>query len=254
MRRISIAAVVAGLASLAGGWLALGASGNDRRPAAAARHAAARPATVVASDSDGGLPPLPSKTHPRVVQPVAGAVAPAGDGSAGVAADPGLSSAHDAKPTEAASAAIAGEHPASGGSNAVTHAVALPNGVALPPLEAPEAVKQIIQAGNGIARTPYIWGGGHGKWLDKGYDCSGSVSFALASAGLLSSSETSGQLMSFGKPGPGRWVTIYANGGHVFLEVAGIRFDTGAQSVTGSRWANTGRSTAGFVARHPAGL
>jgi hypothetical protein len=136
----------------------------------------------------------------------------------------------------------------------VTKAIALGNGVALPPLEAPEAVKQMIQAANGIARTPYIWGGGHGKWLDKGYDCSGSVSFVLASAGLLSSSETSGQLMSFGAPGPGKWVTIYANGGHVFLEVAGIRFDTGAQSVTGSRWANTGRSTAGFVARHPAGL
>jgi cell wall-associated NlpC family hydrolase len=254
MRRISIAALAVGLASLLAGWLALGASGSDRRPAPVAQHAVAPQATAVPADSAAGLPPLPSKTRARVVQPVAGGASASAGGSAAVAADPGLSGAADAKPTRAASAAIAGEHPASGGSNAVTRAIALPNGVALPPLEAPEAVKQIIEAGNGIARTPYIWGGGHGKWLDKGYDCSGSVSFVLASAGLLSVSETSGQLMSFGKPGPGKWVTIFANGGHVFLEVAGIRFDTGAQSVTGSRWANDGRSTAGFVARHPAGL
>jgi hypothetical protein len=130
----------------------------------------------------------------------------------------------------------------------------LGNGVALPPLEAPEAVKQIIEAGNGIARTPYIWGGGHGKWQDTGYDCSGSVSFALAAAGLLSAPLASGPLMSWGEPGKGKWVTIYANDGHVFLEVAGIRFDTSAQRVTGSRWINEMRSTDGFVARHPAGL
>jgi hypothetical protein len=250
MRRISIAALLAGLASLLGGWLALGAAGSDRAPARASAHAAAAPAAPAATSvTTAGLPPLPSKTHARVVQPVAG-----GAKTADTAVDPSLGGAGDAKPTRAASAAIQGAHPASGGSNAVTHAIALPNGVALPPLEAPEAVKQIIEAGNGIARTPYIWGGGHGKWLDKGYDCSGSVSFVLASAGLLSTTETSGQLMSFGDAGPGKWVTIFASNGHVFLEVAGIRFDTGAQSVTGSRWANTGRSTAGFVARHPAGL
>jgi cell wall-associated NlpC family hydrolase len=249
MRRIWVAALVAGLASLAAGWFALGAAGDDRAPAPAAARAQVR-ATATA-DPDSGLPPLPTKSRARVVQPVAGGTG--GSADAAVAPDPGLTS-NDAKPTRAATRAIQGAHPASGGSNSVTEAIALGNGVALPPLDAPEAVKQMIQAGNGIARTPYIWGGGHGKWLDKGYDCSGSVSFVLAAAGLLSVSETSGQLMSFGQPGPGKWVTIYANGGHVFLEVAGIRFDTGAQSVTGSRWAPTGRSTAGFVARHPAGL
>jgi cell wall-associated NlpC family hydrolase len=248
MRRIWVAALVAGLASLAAGWFALGAAGNDRAPVVHAAKAHA----VATADPDAGLPPLPSKTHARVVQPVAGGTGVA-SADAAVTPDPGLTS-HDAKPTRAATQAVEGAHPASGGSNSVTQAVALGNGVALPPLDAPDAVKQMIQAGNGIARTPYIWGGGHGKWLDKGYDCSGSVSFVLAAAGLLSSSETSGQLMSFGDPGPGKWVTIYANGGHVFLEVAGIRFDTGAQSVTGSRWASTGRSTAGFVARHPVGL
>jgi hypothetical protein len=115
-------------------------------------------------------------------------------------------------------------------------------------------VKQIIEAGNVIARSPYKWGGGHGKWLDNGYDCSGSVSFALAAAGLLDGPLASGPLMGWGKPGKGEWVTIYSNPGHVFMEVAGIRFDTSGQRVTGSRWQNDMRSTAGFVARHPAGL
>jgi cell wall-associated NlpC family hydrolase len=245
MRRFTVAGVLVVLACVAAGWLALGAAGSDRPAVRAAARAAA-----VDKTAESSLPPLPAKSRARVVQPVAGDATPS---SADVAADPGLTAA-DSKPTAPASAAIKGSHPASGGANAVDHAIALGNGVALPPLEAPEAVKQIIEAGNGIARTPYIWGGGHGKWLDKGYDCSGSVSFVLASAGLLSGPETSGQLMSFGKAGRGKWVTIYANDGHVFLEVAGVRFDTGAQRVTGSRWANDGRSTAGFAARHPAGL
>jgi cell wall-associated NlpC family hydrolase len=244
MRRVYMTAILAGIAALTGGYFALGAAGKDQ-PVRSKVVASAKP------DVQVELPPLPKGSSAKAVQPVAGE--PTTSPDAATAPDPGLSDAGDA-PTRAASKAVQGKYKASGGSNAVSHAVALGNGVALPPLEAPEAVKQIIEAGNGIARTPYIWGGGHGKWLDKGYDCSGSVSFALASAGLLDSSLTSGQLMSWGSPGKGKWVTIYANGGHVFLEVAGIRFDTGAQRVTGSRWANDGRSTAGFVARHPAGL
>jgi hypothetical protein len=141
-----------------------------------------------------------------------------------------------------------------GGRGSVTQATALSNGIAVPPLEAPEAVRRMIEAGNVIARSPYIWGGGHGKWIDKGYDCSGSVSFVLAAAGYLSGPLDSGHLAQWGQPGPGRWVTIYANAGHVFMEVAGIRFDTVARAVTGSRWANGGRSTAGFAVRHPPGL
>ena len=133
-------------------------------------------------------------------------------------------------------------------------ATALPNGIALPPLEAPEAVRQMIEAGNVIARSPYLWGGGHGKWVDEGYDCSGSVSFVLASAGYLEAPLASGPLMSWGEPGPGKWVTIYSHQGHVFMEVAGIRFDTSGARETGSRWQNELRSTAGFVARHPPGL
>jgi cell wall-associated NlpC family hydrolase len=137
---------------------------------------------------------------------------------------------------------------------AISDAEILKNGIALPPIEAPEPVRQIIEAGNSIARTPYLWGGGHGKWLDKGYDCSGSISYALAAAGLLNGPLDSGRLMGWGAPGAGRWVTIYANPGHVYLVVAGVRFDTSGQRSTGSRWQSAMRPGGGFVARHPPGL
>ena len=130
----------------------------------------------------------------------------------------------------------------------------LGNGIALPPLEAPSAVKAIFEAGNTIARSPYKWGGGHGKWQDNGYDCSGSVSYALAAAGLLDRPLASGPLMSWGRPGPGRWITIWSNPGHVFMTVAGVRFDTVARGQTGSRWIDADVSTKGYVARHPEGL
>ena len=130
----------------------------------------------------------------------------------------------------------------------------LPNGVALPPLEAPAAVRAIFEAGNTIARSPYKWGGGHGKWQDNGYDCSGSVSYALAAAGLLDGPMASGPFMSWGKPGKGKWITIYTNPGHMFMVVAGVRFDTVARGQTGSRWINSQVSTKGYVARHPPGL
>jgi cell wall-associated NlpC family hydrolase len=248
MRRFALAFTSCGLLTLGGGYLALGAAGQDTPMPAAAT---ATPSPLVAQQSDDAvsLPPLPTQSRARSVAPVAGAQG----ASTAAAADPGLS-ATDSKPTKQASGAIQGKNPASGGSNAVDKAVALGNGVALPPLEAPEAVKQIIEAGNGIARTPYKWGGGHGKWQDTGYDCSGSVSFVLAAAGLLGGPLASGPLMSWGEAGKGKWVTIYANNGHVFLEVAGIRFDTSAAKITGSRWINEMRPTTGFVARHPAGL
>ena len=130
----------------------------------------------------------------------------------------------------------------------------LKNGVALPPLEAPPEVRAIFEAGNTIARSPYKWGGGHGKWQDTGYDCSGSVSYALASAGLLDRPMASGPLMRYGKPGKGKWITIYSNPGHVWMVVAGVRFDTVARGQTGSRWINSNADTSGYVARHPPGF
>jgi cell wall-associated NlpC family hydrolase len=118
----------------------------------------------------------------------------------------------------------------------------------------PSRVRSIIAAGDRIAGKPYKYGGGHGRWEDTGYDCSGSVSYALHGAGLLSSALTSGDFMSWGSPGPGRWVTIYASPGHVYMVVAGRRFDTTGRDESGSRWQASARSDAGYVIRHPPGL
>jgi cell wall-associated NlpC family hydrolase len=130
----------------------------------------------------------------------------------------------------------------------------LSDGTAVAPENAPEVVKRVIMAGNEIAKFPYKWGGGHGAWRDSGYDCSGSVSFALAGAGLLGSPLTSGGFMNYGAPGQGRWITIYANNGHIFMFVAGLRFDTSGQGRAGTRWQAESRSTAGFAERHIPGL
>jgi cell wall-associated NlpC family hydrolase len=133
-------------------------------------------------------------------------------------------------------------------------------GLAIIPDTAPRKLVALMHAANDVARKPYVYGGGHGRnageiWADSAYDCSGSVSYALAAAGYLKGPETSGTLMSFGKPGPGRWVTIYANGGHAFMVVAGLRFDTSGRQVTGTRWQDAkARSYAGFTVRHPIGL
>jgi septal ring factor EnvC (AmiA/AmiB activator) len=115
------------------------------------------------------------------------------------------------------------------------------------------AVARVIAAANQIASTPYVWGGGHGG-ASGGYDCSGSISYALAAGGLLSGALDSTGFMSWGEPGPGSRITVYANAGHAFMIVDGRRFDTSALSGGGTRWTSAGRSTAGFVARHPPGL
>jgi cell wall-associated NlpC family hydrolase len=130
----------------------------------------------------------------------------------------------------------------------------LPDGTAVAPDNAPEVVKRVILAANEIAKFPYKWGGGHGAWRDNGYDCSGSVSFALAGAGLLTRPLTSGLFMNYGAPGRGRWITIYANPGHIFMVIAGLRFDTSGQGRAGTRWQAEPRSTTGFAERHIPGL
>jgi cell wall-associated NlpC family hydrolase len=129
------------------------------------------------------------------------------------------------------------------------------DGLARAPGNAPESVRMVIAGGNSIADFPYVWGGGHGAFEDSGYDCSGSVSYALAAAGLLGRPLASGPLMDYGEPGRGKWITIYSNPGHVFMVVGGLRFDTSGRSgPRGSRWQAAGRSISGFVARHPPGL
>jgi cell wall-associated NlpC family hydrolase len=189
-----------------------------------------------------------------------------------------------AQPTAAPSAPTAAEiaadpsklPPASAGSNgtSVPHASSLSRdaifahrrggdpsnallltGVALAPPDAPEAVKGAINAANMIIGRPYIWGGGHASFYSRGYDCSGSVSFALFGGGLIPRPLTSGDLEHWGAPGPGKWITVYANAGHTFAEIAGLRWDTvGDEQGTGPRWHLATTSTAGFVVRHPPGL
>jgi peptidoglycan hydrolase CwlO-like protein len=133
-------------------------------------------------------------------------------------------------------------------------ATLLPNGQAAAPASAPPAVKAVIAAANSIATTPYIWGGGHGSFSSPGYDCSGAVSFALNGGGFLSSPLDSTGLETWGEAGSGSWITVYANSGHAWAVIAGLRWDTsGDISGTGPRWHSDMASTSGFIARHPSG-
>jgi hypothetical protein len=130
----------------------------------------------------------------------------------------------------------------------------LANGMLIPPKSAPPRVKAVIAAANRIRTKPYIWGGGHASWRARGYDCSGSVSFALHGGEFLQSPLVSGAMMRWEAPGKGRWITVYANGGHAYAVIAGYRWDTAGDSQgTGPRWHPEMLSNRGFAARHPLG-
>ena len=133
-------------------------------------------------------------------------------------------------------------------------AVVGPDGLAVAPADAPPQVQAIIAAGNRIATKPYKYGGGHGKWEDSGYDCSGSMSYAFHGAGMLDEALDSSGFMSWGEPGKGTWVTIYAKGSHAYMIVAGLRFDTSGRANQGTRWQADMRSASGYTVRHPEGL
>ncbi|MFN2612126.1 MAG: peptidoglycan endopeptidase [Solirubrobacterales bacterium] len=140
-------------------------------------------------------------------------------------------------------------------------ATLLTNGTAVAPAGAPTAVVNAIAAGNQIRNRKYVWGGGHRSFFSKGYDCSGAVSYVLHGAGLLASPIPSGPLMSWGAPGPGSWITVYANRGHTYMVVAGLRFDTSSAGETirrgkpgtGPRWRTALRPTTGYAVRHYVG-
>ena len=128
------------------------------------------------------------------------------------------------------------------------------NGDAIPPSNAPLAVRGAIEAANQIDNLPYIWGGGHGSFTASGYDCSGAVSFALHGGGLLSSPLDSTGFEVWGEPGAGNWITVFANSGHAWAMIAGLRWDTAGNGSDGPRWSTElNENTADFVARHPAG-
>ena len=226
---------------------------------------------LTACGSSGSSPPRSSFTpgaaaaqasavpqaHPQAIEPVPGAVpssaaaaAPPGDPASGAPASGAV-----AQPLS--DSAVRAELAASGLTASPTQATLTPDRLALSPIAAPAAVQAVIDAGNQIAHLPYVWGGGHGTYEDTGYDCSGSLSFVLSAAGLLNTTLTSGQLESWGAPGPGKWITVFAAPGHTFMYVAGLRFDTVALAETGSRWSDrpADESNLGaFVARHPPGL
>jgi len=141
-------------------------------------------------------------------------------------------------------------HPVGGVDSAI-----LLNRTALAPPSAPDPIRAMISAANLIVGQPYAWGGGHGSFQSKGYDCSGAVSYALAGAGLLQTPMASGQFMGYGAPGPGQWLTIYASSTHVYAVIAGLRWDTvGDARGSGPRWHPYDAYPQGFVARHVPGL
>ncbi len=212
-----------------------------------------------ASNAGSGAIALHGK--PQVVQPVAGVI----PGSAGVSASgSGAGGEVSVTPSPgtklqqpASNAEIEQQLSASGINPNPDRATLTASGLAIPPANAPAQVVDAIQAANQIAHLPYIWGGGHAEYEDTGYDCSGSLSFILAAAGLLNGTETSGEFMSYGDAGLGKWITIYAMNGHTFAYIAGLRFDTVALAETGTRWSNRPAdepNLSSFVARHPVGL
>ncbi len=194
--------------------------------AAAALGAGVLAGPAAAAPSTGGAayaPPVP-KTRQAQAQPAGGSVP----------TSPTATTTTPATPTAVATLA--------------------PDGTAIAPAGAPPEVVAAIEAANRIAKLPYRYGGGHRSFDDRGYDCSGSVSYALHAANLLDSPLTSSGLMTWGRSGPGAWITLYSNPEHVFAVIAGLRFDTSGQKARGSRWQPMDRSTKGFVVRHPDGL
>jgi cell wall-associated NlpC family hydrolase len=129
------------------------------------------------------------------------------------------------------------------------------NGTITIPTAIPEVVQKVIAGANAIADFPYVFGGGHASFVDNAYDCSGSVSYALAAGGLLAAPETSGELETWGAPGPGRYITVYAAAGHTYMYVDGIMYNTAGRSgVYASRWQVGATDNSGFVVRHWPGL
>src|SRR5215212_1475450 len=229
---MALSAVAIGIAS--------SGCGGDASPAGAAAPQAGGP---------GDLDRLVH--HPRAVDPSAGV--PAGRSNVYGFRAPGTASGSlRALPRPKTDAQIRRELAASGIPSGDTAALT-GEGLAVAPLAAPAVVQAVVQAGNQIAHLPYRYGGGHATWVDTAYDCSASISFAFAAAGLISAPMVSGDLARWGEPGPGRWITVLANGGHTFMFVAGLRFDTSGLSATGSRWQASPRPTVGFAVRHPPG-
>ena len=227
-------------ASASGGGASLGAASAGGSSTAAASGSGAS-TTAGASTEPSYSGPTEGPGHCTATSSATGTSGGAGMGSAGG--------------PNATSAALPCPHPTVPG---VTGKII--NGLAYAPADAPLQVQEVIWAGDRIRLKPYIYAGGHGKWNDAGYDCSGTVSYVLHAAGLLKVSMDSSEFETWGVHGAGQWITVYTNAGHAFIEVAGIRLDTSAEQDpnpppgTGPRWRPVVTSTAGFMPRHPPGL
>ena len=213
------------------------------------------------SSSTTSAAPGPSfHVHPHVVQPVAGAAPTAKKPPPASTA----ASVHVSSPSQNAALAqplsnvqVEKELAQSGMISNTRQATLTPDGLAVAPVGAPAEVQAIINAGNQIALLPYRYAGGHLTYQDTAYDCSGSISYVLAAAHLLGYTVNSTALETYGDPGPGKWITIFANAGHTFMYVAGLRFDTVALAETGSRWSDRKADEpdlSTFIVRHPPGL
>jgi cell wall-associated NlpC family hydrolase len=197
------------------------------------------------------------QAHPQAVEPVAGAApaASSAPSTAGVSVEP--AGATSSLPQPQSLVDVRRQLTESGMTASTTQATLTPGGLAVAPIGAPAAVQEVIAAGNEIARLPYRYGGGHLTYEDTAYDCSGSISYVFAAAHLLNHTVVSGQLENWGDPGPGKWITVFANAGHTFMYVAGLRFDTVALAETGSRWSDRAADEpdlSTFSVRHPPGL
>ncbi|PZR68005.1 MAG: hypothetical protein DLM63_05400 [Solirubrobacterales bacterium] len=254
------------VAAAAGLWLVFMHGGSHAATVAGQRAATTPGAPVAAGHA------IPTGLHPAARARPAGATLEVPDSEAAQSfADPVAAAAHaaartpatavsniapgaptDAQVTRELAQLEALQHAHSGRGHAGSIDAA---GQAIAPAGAPQAVAAVIAGGNAIADFPYVYGGGHASFVDTAYDCSGSVSYALAAGGMIASPVTSGELMSWGAPGPGRWISVYAHSGHTFMVVAGLRFDTsGRAGPLSTRWSTNPRSTAGFAVRHWPGL
>lgn len=245
-------ALVIGLSGGAGGTSAHRRASPGTGETSAAHHAA-RTGTVaeVRDPEESKSFPLPASVHHRAASTPSVAaevvVAPGAASDAQIRKE--LREEEHAKAQERALQARTLKADTSAGGSSVGG-----NGTIPIPTNVPEVIQRVIAGGNAIADFPYIWGGGHGSFVDRGYDCSGSVSYALAAGGLLSAPLVSGDLASWGAPGVGRWITIYANAGHTFMNVDGMWFDTAGRSGPyASRWILSTPSLAGYAVRHPPG-
>jgi peptidoglycan hydrolase-like protein with peptidoglycan-binding domain len=225
-------------------WQIIGVSNETvLTPPASALPPEPEPAPAEAVPTAGSTGGAEAAGEPVAVAAESGPAGPPSEGSAG----PGAPEAPASSGEREAPASSEGPH-----ESAPEHSISSPSASAGSE-GSPGTVGRVIAAGNEIATRPYVWGGGHGSFQSNGYDCSGSVSYALHGGGLLNSPQDSSELESYGESGPGKHITIYANSEHTFMVVNGKRFDTVAQAETGSRWSSSTTSTSGYVVRHPAG-